>query len=289
MKSKTTEKGFINRNNQKNLGQTQMGQSAYELECQECFYQYFANGFDIFQRKCPNCQNGKRHNSKPTEKELATTNSSNQNKSKPIKKAASEAIPNNQSTNKAKIISTTEEAHALIDDVFEAAEIARNNIAKVVSDSSPIELLFDMKFKEIGYEPLNKKHINLIEQLNQTFTYLVSIEAVMFLLNVYPQHSYLLNLGTTPGYDIESEDKSIIGEVFSATSPMSNGKLEKDMLRLHSNNDAIHKFSFYYSYNDNLNRVENLKSRYPDVQVIKVPFDFIGNKNHVRRSINSNE
>jgi hypothetical protein len=63
--TETTQIGYINRNHQKNLGTrgaqgTDHGQLAYKLECQEpgCGLVYGANGTDIFQRKCPKCQDG---------------------------------------------------------------------------------------------------------------------------------------------------------------------------------------------------------------------------------------
>lgn len=64
MDKKTTEVGYLNRNNQKNLGRTNElgtdhGQYFYQMECQLCFHKYKANGSDIHQRKCPNCQNGR--------------------------------------------------------------------------------------------------------------------------------------------------------------------------------------------------------------------------------------
>jgi hypothetical protein len=61
---KTTQKGYINRNNQKNLGTcghsgTDHNALVYNLECLDCGHAYGANGTDVFQRKCPECQNGK--------------------------------------------------------------------------------------------------------------------------------------------------------------------------------------------------------------------------------------
>jgi len=63
--TKTTQIGYVNRNNQKNIGTrgvkgTDHGQSAYKLACLEnsCGHEYGANGTDIFQRKCPRCQGG---------------------------------------------------------------------------------------------------------------------------------------------------------------------------------------------------------------------------------------
>lgn len=62
---KTTKIGYVNRNNQKNLGH--QGKSGndhnaflYTLQCQnpKCLHEYGSNGSDIFQRKCPECQGG---------------------------------------------------------------------------------------------------------------------------------------------------------------------------------------------------------------------------------------
>lgn len=63
--SKTTDINYINRNNQKNLGRldergTDYNQWFYQMECQLCKHQYKSNGSDINQRKCPNCQNGRK-------------------------------------------------------------------------------------------------------------------------------------------------------------------------------------------------------------------------------------
>ena len=67
-----------------------------------------------------------------------------------------------------------------------------------------------MKFKETGFEPLESKPINIIEQLNQLFTYLVSIEAVIYLIKIHLNKTFILNLGTASGNDIESSDSTII-------------------------------------------------------------------------------
>ena len=60
----STEQGFVNKNRQKNKGRTQMRgtdnqQWFYEMECLKCGHKYYANGSDIWQRKCPKCQGGR--------------------------------------------------------------------------------------------------------------------------------------------------------------------------------------------------------------------------------------
>ena len=60
----TTAAGYINANNQRNNGKTEKpgtdnNQFLYEMECLNCGMKYYANGSDIWQRKCPSCQGGR--------------------------------------------------------------------------------------------------------------------------------------------------------------------------------------------------------------------------------------
>ena len=57
---KTLVKGYINRNNQENYGclnkpGNHSNQMAYLLHCNECGFEYEANGCDVAIRKCPRC------------------------------------------------------------------------------------------------------------------------------------------------------------------------------------------------------------------------------------------
>ncbi len=65
VKMNSTENGYVNKNNQKNIGKTSKPgtdhmQWFYSMECQDCGHIYLANGSDIWIRKCPNCQGGKK-------------------------------------------------------------------------------------------------------------------------------------------------------------------------------------------------------------------------------------
>ena len=58
-----TVAGYMNRNNQVNLGRTNMRGTnptnwLYQMRCQECLHEYYANGSDIHEKKCPACQGG---------------------------------------------------------------------------------------------------------------------------------------------------------------------------------------------------------------------------------------
>jgi hypothetical protein len=60
---KTTQIGYENRNGQVVIRATGKPgndhlQYIYVLRCGTCLHEYGANGSDIFQRKCPECQGG---------------------------------------------------------------------------------------------------------------------------------------------------------------------------------------------------------------------------------------
>ena len=61
---KSTQPGYINKHNQKNIGCTFLpgtdhNQQLYAMECLNCGCNYRSNGTNIYERKCPNCQGGK--------------------------------------------------------------------------------------------------------------------------------------------------------------------------------------------------------------------------------------
>ncbi len=62
---KSTDMGYVNKNNQMNLGctdrpGTDYNQKLYAMKCLDCGFKYFANGTDIWLRKCPKCQKGRK-------------------------------------------------------------------------------------------------------------------------------------------------------------------------------------------------------------------------------------
>lgn len=105
-----------------------------------------------------------------------------------------------------------------------------------------------LRFDPIGCDPLDaSRSLNLVEQLNQSFTYLASILATRWLLERHPAHApYTLNLGTTAGSDIVSDDGAVAAETFAATHPGSNQKLQKDVAKVRRVS-ATHRYVFYLS------------------------------------------
>ena len=68
---KTTDAGYVNKNNQKTLGykgisETHYNQNFFEMECLDCGHKYMANGCDVWLRKCPMCQPASRKKRKTT-------------------------------------------------------------------------------------------------------------------------------------------------------------------------------------------------------------------------------
>lgn len=62
-KNCATVAGYVNRNNQINLGKTDMRGTnptnwLYNMRCENCLHEYYANGSDIHLKKCPMCQGG---------------------------------------------------------------------------------------------------------------------------------------------------------------------------------------------------------------------------------------
>jgi len=140
-----------------------------------------------------------------------------------------------------------EDIDALIEDLRSSAEEAQLKLAEISEYATPLELLYRIKFDQIGFDPLNQQRsLNLIEQVNQTFTHLASFKAAKMLFSWHSGLTSLkMNLGTQSGTDIESDyDGGISAEVFAAVTPASNEKLKKDIEKV-SKSQAAHKYVFF--------------------------------------------
>lgn len=114
-----------------------------------------------------------------------------------------------------------------------------------LSKAEPLQALAEMKFDRCGCHPTEGRPLNLVEQINQTFSCLASVRAAKWLLENHPGAvPFRLNLGTTKGTDIVSLDGTIAAETFAAVDPKNNRKLEKDTAKV-SKTGAEHKYVFY--------------------------------------------
>lgn len=148
---------------------------------------------------------------------------------------------------------------------------------RLLLDNEPdaLQALRILKFEEFGHRPLEPRRLNLMEQLNQSFTYLVSLEAARWLLAKHPMAGPIrLNLGTANGLDLESvAPGQIAAESFAATRPQSNRKLTKDLDRLHRLGPSVaHRYVFLSCPNIGEGRQMNLE-RGDGVEVWSFPVE----------------
>ena len=104
-----------------------------------------------------------------------------------------------------------------------------------------------MKIASVGCDPLDANSpLNLIEQLNQTFTYIASVRAAKILFAHHPEAApFTLNLGNVAGFDIESKrNGGVAAEVFAAVNPSNNQKLAKDLKKM-GTSSAQHRYVFF--------------------------------------------
>lgn len=132
------------------------------------------------------------------------------------------------------IVRTPEDVDRYFVSVRSAA--ARTRDWLVSHDGDPMDLLRSMKFETIGCHPMSDRALNVIEQINQTFTYAVALAAARQLLILHPDAG---GFRLAPGahaslpLDIMSDVEGLVGaETFAAVTPRNNGKLAGDLAKL---------------------------------------------------------
>lgn len=77
-----------------------------------------------------------------------------------------------------------------------------------------------------------------MEQLNQSFTYLVVLAGMRHLLNRDPNLKFAFNPATSKGFDLigfdENQTPKLVGEAFAAVNVTNNQKLKKDIESIQS-------------------------------------------------------
>jgi hypothetical protein len=144
---------------------------------------------------------------------------------------------------------TRSEVEGYRDSLLASAEQTQIQIAELAGSEGPMAFLFQLKFQAVGCDPLDQsRHLNLIEQLNQTFTYLASFSGAEFLFERHPKVQCLtLNLGTASGFDIQTQEGGgIAAEVFASVTPQNNRKLANDIEKV-SAADAKFRYVLFMS------------------------------------------
>src|SRR5262245_8865329 len=132
------------------------------------------------------------------------------------------------------IVRSLDEADNLMAMVRASAARAQAWIAAQTGD--PLDTLRRMKFDPVGFHPLEDRPLNLVEQINQTWTFAVAISAAKQLLCLHPDvGGFRLAPGAHASLDLDimSVEAGRVGaETFAAVTPRNNGKLAADLAKL---------------------------------------------------------
>jgi hypothetical protein len=145
-------------------------------------------------------------------------------------------------------IRSAEDADRHLVSVYDAA--ARTHAWIRAHSGSPLELLRSLKFEPVGFHPASGAPLNLIEQTNQTWTFIVAIAAARQLLALHPDAGgFYLAPGAHAAlpFDIVGGDGRVVAESFAAVTPANNGKLCKDLDKLARYPDIRHRYVFFMS------------------------------------------
>lgn len=145
-------------------------------------------------------------------------------------------------------VHTVDDVERLFRRVREAAEKTQTWLR--AHEGDPMQLLRSMKFEAIGCHPISDHALNVVEQINQTFTYAVALAAARELLKLHPDAG---GFRLAPGahaslpLDIMSEAEGLVGaETFAAVTPRNNGKLTADLNKL-AERPEVHRYVFFAS------------------------------------------
>ncbi len=103
------------------------------------------------------------------------------------------------------VINNLQQLDELAERISRSAAETAQRIGELAATNPGLAFLHALRFEPHGRQPLGTGPLNLIEQLNQTFTYLASLAGTRILFREFPADGpYTLNLGTTVGPDIAS-------------------------------------------------------------------------------------
>ncbi|SRR6266566_5259978 len=141
-------------------------------------------------------------------------------------------------------IHTVAEAETIFAQVVDSA--ARTAAWLRSFDAEPMALLKALRFEMVGHNPLTGDPLNVVEQLNQTFTILVTLRAIERLIELHPEAGgFRLALGTSSGRTSKTLyrpwllPRSSLPHIRRATRMLKN-----DLARL-AGDPARHRYVFF--------------------------------------------
>ena len=167
------------------------------------------------------------------------------------------------------LVSTFTQVTQLEEAIIKNAEASFEVLKEYSATTDAMHFFTAIKFTKLGKDPITGKALNLIEQINQTYSNLVTLAAVRDLLRRYPEKSFLLNLGAKAGYDVQSTDGEVVAECFAVTSVSSNDKMNKDCKKLRLSK-AKYKYIYFQSNEDSEQALQNRYKKYPDFHFERV-------------------
>jgi hypothetical protein len=141
------------------------------------------------------------------------------------------------------------------EDVDRLAEVIRTNARRLHAwissqPDDPLHVLRRMKFEEVGVHPLEDRPLNVVEQINQSWTYSVALAAAKQLLTLHPEAGgFHLAPGAHASQDLDimSEAPGLVGaETFAAVHPRNNNKLAADLAKL-NRRPEVFRYIFFMS------------------------------------------
>lgn len=157
------------------------------------------------------------------------------------------------------IVNRTQDIDQYIASIHQSS--TRAVTALIALANNPNHLFWEMKFRQMGRHPIEDRPLNLVEQINQTWTFVTALEATRILLKEFHAQTFLLSPGAHAAlrFDIMNSNEDICAETFAAVTPDNNNKLERDIAKLEKAPSSIaHRYVFFISpANPNTERLEN--------------------------------
>lgn len=145
-------------------------------------------------------------------------------------------------------ICNTSDIDRYMDQVRDAAARIQKWIA--AQDGDPLALILRMKFETGGFHPILGHPLNVIEQINQTWTFVAALGAARHLLEMHPDAGgFVLAPGAHAAIDLDimSEAPGLVAaETFAAVDPKNNDKLKHDLQKLAARNEQ-YRYIFFMS------------------------------------------
>jgi hypothetical protein len=167
------------------------------------------------------------------------------------------------------IVNTHEQVAQLRLTIVKNAGRSFSELKEYAQNTDALQFFASIKFIPLGKDPITGDALNLIEQINQTYSNLVVLAAAHDLIDRYPDKSFVLQLGASSGSDVRSTDGEVAAECFAVTSVSSNDKMNKDCKKL-MESGAQHKYIFFYTYQDSDQKLQRRYEKYPDIHFERV-------------------